>query len=180
VSSEDVAAQGADLLATYVNFGELDLWGADLSAQLLFGAEREWSVAVTASIVSDHNFCLVDADECPDEQLVALNAPKQKGSASLSYRGVSNGLSGELRARHTGEFPVNSADFVGLQCIGAGGEECVESFTLLDLTLGMQLRNVPGASVQLAITNLFDSDYRSFVGVPRVGRLALLRLRYQF
>jgi outer membrane cobalamin receptor len=44
----------------------------------------------------------------------------------------------------------------------------------------MQLRNVPGASVQLAITNLFDSDYRSFVGVPRVGRLALLRLRYQF
>jgi hypothetical protein len=30
------------------------------------------------------------------------------------------------------------------------------------------------------VTNIFDEEYRSFVGVPRVGRLALLRLRYEF
>jgi len=38
-SSNDVAAGGADLLATYVNFGEIDLWGFDVSAQWLITAK---------------------------------------------------------------------------------------------------------------------------------------------
>lgn len=177
-SSSDVAAQGSDLLATYVNFGELDLWGADLSATYLL--TDEWSLSGTASFVSDHNFCLVDVDDCPEEQLVALNAPKQKGTATLAYRGLESGVSGEFRVRHTGEFPVNSADFVGLQCIGGGGEECVESYTLVDVSLGYDLPNVPGASLQLAVSNVFDTGYRSFVGVPAIGRFAILRLRYEF
>jgi iron complex outermembrane receptor protein len=181
VSSPDVAAQGSDLLATYVNFGEMDLWGADLSLQWLM--TDEWSATGTYSHTSDHNFCLVpvtgDAD-CPEDDLVALNAPKDKASASLAFRSAGSGFSSEVRVRHTGEFPVNSADYVGLKCIGGGGEDCVDAFTLFDVTLGYDLPTMPGASVQLAITNLLDEDYRSFVGVPKVGRLALLRLRYEF
>jgi iron complex outermembrane receptor protein len=179
VSAPDVAAKGSDLLATYVNFGEMDLWGFDLSAQWL--VNDQWSAGGTYSHTSDHHFCLVDvAGDCPEEQLVALNAPKDKLSANLAYRGATNGFTSEFRVRRTGEFPVNSADYVGLQCIGGGGEECVEAFTLFDVTLGYALPTLRGASVQLAISNLFDEDYRSFVGVPRVGRLALLRLRYEF
>ncbi len=180
-SSADVAARGADLLATYVNFpGEVTLWGLDLSGQAILS--DEWQLGLTYSHVSDHNFCLVDppaGQQCPAAQLIALNAPKDKATASLGYRGAS-GFSAESRVRFTGEFPVNSADFIGLQCIGGGGQECVESFTLVDLTLGYRLPNLSGASVQLAVTNVFDEAYRSFVGVPTVGRLALLRLRYDF
>ena len=58
--------------------------------------------------------------------------------------------------------------------------ERVDRYTPWDLTLGSGLPRVPGASVQVAITNLLDEDYQSFVGVPAVGRLALLRLRYEF
>ena len=179
-SSEDVAARGADLLATYVNFGELDLWGFDIGATALL--TDVWTLGVTYSHVSDHSFCLVDppaGNDCPTSQLVALNAAKDKGTATLGYRSIGSGFHGEARVRHTGEFPVNSADFVGLECIGGGGEECVESFTLFDLNLGYRLPTMAGASIELGITNLFDEDYRSFVGVPRVGRLALLRLRYE-
>lgn len=178
-SSADVAAKGSDLLATYVNFGELKLWGMDFSAQWLM--TDEWSASGTYSHTSDHNFCLVEVTgDCPEEQLVALNAPKDKLSASLNYRGAGSGFTSEVRVRHTGEFPVNSADYVGLKCIGGGGEDCVAAFTLFDVTLGYALPTMPGASLQLAVTNLFDEDYRSFVGVPKVGRLALLRLRYEF
>ena len=179
-SSSDVAAKGSDLLATYVNFGELNLWGFDLSGQVLLG--EEWSVMGNYSHVSNHNFCLVDEvnGKCPEEQLVALNAPKDKFGASLAYRGMDNGFNSEVRVRYTGKFPVNSADYVGLQCIGGGGEACVDAFTLFDVTLGYALPTIRGASLQLAVTNLFDEDYRSFVGVPKVGRLALLRLKYEF
>jgi outer membrane receptor protein involved in Fe transport len=57
-------------------------------------------------------------------------------------------------------------------------EECVNSFTLFDLLLGYQVRQIPGVAFQLSVQNLLDANYRSYPGVPRVGRMALLRLRY--
>jgi len=46
--------------------------------------------------------------------------------------------------------------------------------------MGYDLPSMTGAAVQLSVSNVFDKAYRSFVGVPKVGRLALLRLRYEF
>jgi iron complex outermembrane receptor protein len=181
-SSADVTALGTDLLATYVNFGEINYWGADLSATALLN--DEWSVGVSASYVSEDNFCLVDeaGGICPTEQLVALNAPKTKGALSLNYRGLTSGLNGEARMRHTGEFPVNSADFVGIKCIVEDdafvGKDCVDSATIFDLTLGYRVTQLNGAEIQLGITNLFNEGYRSFIGVPSIRRMGLLRLRY--
>ena len=63
---------------------------------------------------------------------------------------------------------------------GSLSGECVQSFTLLDLLVGYTLPQLRGASLQLSVQNLFDQEYRSFPGVPNVGRMALLRLRYEF
>ena len=126
-------------------------------------------------------WCTVSGQEIARQtDLLALNAPKDKLTVSLAYRGRTNTFNGEVRMRHTGGFPVNTSVYVGLGCIGGGGEACVRSYTLFDLLLGHALPIMPGASAQLAITNLFNEGYRSFVGVPTVGRLALLRLRYDF
>jgi outer membrane receptor protein involved in Fe transport len=56
----------------------------------------------------------------------------------------------------------------------------VASYTLFDVNVGYPVPGLPGASLQLAVQNLFDEGYRSFPGVPQVGRMALLRLRYEF
>jgi hypothetical protein len=48
-----------------------------------------------------------------------------------------------------------------------------------DLTAGYQVPNT-GATVQLYISNLFNEGYRNFVGVPNIGRLALVQLKYDF
>jgi len=178
--SPDVAVGGADLLWTWINMGRINRWGFDLSVQWLL--LEAWSASGTYSHVSDHHFSLggTGATDGKEREIIALNAPKDKLTAGLAYRGAGNGFSGEVRVRYTGEFPVSTVDYIGMRCIGRGYDPCVERYTLLDLTLGSYLPRVPGASVQLAVTNLLDEDYRSFVRVPNIGRLALLRLRYEF
>ncbi|MGH7461268.1 MAG: TonB-dependent receptor domain-containing protein, partial [Longimicrobiales bacterium] len=175
VSSSQVNAAGADLLVTYRNFGEVDLNGIDLAATALL--TDNWELGVTASFVSDDFFRVPLSGV---EQIVALNAPKTKGSAHVSYRDVLRGLNAELRVRYQDEFPANSAGYVGLNCIESTlAGDCVKAYTLLDLTAGYRLP-IAGTSVQLSVSNLLNADYQSFIGVPQVGRMALLRLRYDF
>jgi iron complex outermembrane receptor protein len=174
VSSDEVAAQAADLIVTYRNVGDLDLWGGDLAVQAFL--TDEWTVNATYSYVSDDYF------EIEGRTPVALNAPKHKGSVGAAYRNVRTGLSASGRARFSSGFPAESAGFVGTECVtgGTGGifeEPCVEDFALVDVTVGYRLPGTP-ASVQLLVNNLFDTDYRSFVGVPTMGRFAMLRVRY--
>jgi outer membrane receptor for ferrienterochelin and colicins len=170
VSSPDVQG-GPNLLVTYKNFGNIDLWGTDLAATALLG---DWTLGLSTSLVNEDHFRT-------EGEIIALNAPKAKVNVSLGYRDEPMGFNGELRVRHQGAFPVNSGVYVGLNCIESSNPDpCVESATLADLTMGYRIPRVAGASLQLTVQNIFDSNYQSFVGVPEIGRMALLRLRYDF
>jgi len=179
ITAQNVHANSAQLLVTYTNVDEaLDLWGSDLSATALL--TDQWSVSASASFVND------DAFETKSVGLVTLNAPKRKGTLSLLYRNDDSGLNGEVRARYNAAFPVNSGVYIGTKCLGGQyaasplAEDCVDSYTLFDLTLGYRVPRVQGTSLQLTVQNLLDEDYRAFPGAPNIGRLALLRLKYEF
>ena len=146
--------------------------GADLNLQLLVG--EVWRVRGTASFLSDNYFSFGG-----DEQPVALNAPKRKGSLALAYDDRS--ITGEVRARYTGEFPVYSGVYVGNSCVepaGRGLGSCVKAATLADLMLGYRFQT--GTSIVGTVTNVFDKRYQGFAGVPEIGRLALISLRQEF
>lgn len=179
VSSAASTSGAPSLILTYINFGDIDLNGVDVSATALLSSK--WQLAVTGSLVSDDYFNLPLGAGRTDSTVVALNAPKKKASSTLTYRDVSSGLNGEVRVRVQDEFPANSAGFVGLECVT--GEEasgpCVKSYTLFDLSAGYRLP-FTGASVQLSVSNLFDENYQSFIGTPPIRRTALLRLKYEF
>ncbi len=174
VSAPGVQGSVPEVLLTYVNFGDISINGVDLSATALLS--DSWEVGGTFSWVSDDHFQIPLAG---DTQFVALNAPTKKGSAHVTYRNLSSGLNGEVRVRFNGEFPANSAGYVGLECVTGDPltGQCVESFTLLDLTAGYRLP-ISGASLQLQINNVFDEKYQSFVGTPEIGRMAIIRLKY--
>jgi iron complex outermembrane receptor protein len=177
VSSEEVAAQGADMIVTYRNVGDIDLWGADLGFSWF--VDDKWTVNGSYSLVSDDWFPIDDGEP------IALNAPKKKGSLGVAYRNVISGFNAEARVRYNDEFPAESAGYVGTRCVtGAGGgglfeEDCVEAFTLVDLNFGYKLPRTP-ATLLLSVTNLFDTPYRSFVGVPDIGRFAMIQVKYDF
>jgi iron complex outermembrane receptor protein len=176
VSSGDINAHGAQTLATYYNVDErINLWGTDLSAMALL--TETLSLTGTLSLVNKDQF------ETKQGTKVTLNAPKMKGSVAFGYRSNENGLSGEVRTRFNEGFPVRSGVYNGTVCIGEkpedGADDCVKSSTLVDLTLGYRLP-IQGASIQLSVQNALDEKYRSFPGVPVIGRMALVRLKYDF
>jgi outer membrane receptor for ferrienterochelin and colicins len=176
ITAENVNANGGQLLVTYTNVDEtIDLWGSDISATALL--TDVWSLSASASFVSDDQFQTESAG------LVTLNAPKTKGSLALNYQNRGSGMNGEARVRYNAGFPVNSGVYVGTACLGIQGplvEPCVDSFTLFDVTAGYRLPGVNGASIQLNVQNLLDEEYRAFPGAPFLGRMALLRLKYEF
>jgi iron complex outermembrane receptor protein len=176
-----------DLIATYRNIGDVELWGGDLALQLF--VNDEWSVSGTVSAVSDDYFR-------PDEGApIALNSPEVKGSLGANYRDVRSGITGGLRWRFQSQFPAESAGYVGTRCVGGAGvfvEDCVEARglgfelggfggsgrPLVDVNLGYSIPNL-NTTLQLVVNNVFDAGYRSFVGVPRIGRFAMLSARYE-
>jgi outer membrane receptor protein involved in Fe transport len=149
----------------------VNLNGVDLNGQLLLG---DWRVRGAASFLNE-NYFSVGADEQP----IALNPPKAKGSLALGCDG--QGVTGELRARYTDAFPVYTGVYIGNSCAEPAGQglgECVRAATLADITLGY--RATTRTTVMASVTNLLDTSYRGFVGVPAIGRLALLQRRQEF
>jgi outer membrane receptor protein involved in Fe transport len=171
-----------DLVATYLNIGDVELWGGDLALQ--YFVNDDWSVSGTVSAVSDDYFR-------PDEGApIALNSPELKGSLGANYRNVRSGFTGGLRWRFQSQFPAESAGYVGTRCVGGAGvfvEDCVEARglwglggegrALVDVNLGYSIPNL-NTTLTLVVNNVFDAGYRSFVGVPRIGRFAMISAKY--
>ena len=175
VSSDDVGAQGADLIQSYRNVGDFDIWGADLAFQA--SLTKQWTLGGSYSHMSD------DYIEITGGAPIALNAPKDKGSVSLTFRDVLSGFNASARVRFTSSFPAQSAVGQGTACIsgGTGGvfeQNCVDSYAIFDLNAGYEVPNT-AATVQFSINNVFDTGYRSFPGVPKIGRFAMVRVRYE-
>lgn len=157
-----------DLLLTYRNFGDVDLWGADLSFQFL--ATDRLSITGSYAHVSEDCFNFDEDPGCGSAQDVALNAPRNKGSLGVRWADEFRGLTLESRSRFVQGFPMNSGVYIG----------DVEGYAVVDANVQYRLSRFPGASVTLSAYNVFDDRHREFVGAPDLGRLVLLRLMYQF
>ncbi|MEQ1857399.1 MAG: TonB-dependent receptor [Longimicrobiales bacterium] len=183
-SSEIQGSSRPEIIVTYRNIsGDIELWGADLAFEYFLN--DAWTMTGSVSAVSDDYFR-------PENQApIALNAPEFKGSLGVGYRNVSTGLTGGARWRFTSEFPAESAGYVGTRCIpdqpvGIFTEDCVEARgfwgwgtgrPIMDMNVAYKVPTTD-ATMQLVVNNIFDAGHRSFVGVPRIGRFAMLSVRY--
>jgi outer membrane receptor for ferrienterochelin and colicins len=172
VTPEGVPGDPFDIYLTYRNFGEVDLWGADLGAKFL--ATDRLSFAGTYSFVN-RNF-LEDVEGITD---LALNAPRNKATLSSLFDDPTLGLRVELRGRYVEGFRVLSGVYQGR----------VDTYTLVDANLHYALPF--SRSTQLSITaqnlldlspghKVFNDRHREMVGAPEIGRLVLVRLRQTF
>ena len=174
VAAPGVGPNVANLVATYRNLGDVTLWGGDVAFQWFL--TDVWNLSGTVSAVSDDYFRPQNAPP------IALNAPEFKGSLGLAYRNARAGFNAGARVRFNTEFPAESAGYVGTLCIpdqpvGLFTEECVERTQIVDVNFAYEVPTTD-VSLQLVVNNIFNSDNRSFVGVPSIGRFAMLSARY--
>ena len=150
--------------ATYRNFGDISLNGADF--KFAYFLNENWNIGGNYSYVSKNLFENVD-----NLRDVALNAPSNKFGVSVEYlnAGLSN-LAAQLRMRFVDGFPVNSGVYHGI----------VERYTTFDLSSGYDLPFSPNTRLSLTIQNLLNNEHQEFVGVPEIGRLSILRVTQNF
>ncbi len=162
------SATPQDLVLTYRNFGDVNFWGADLSAQVIAGDRL--SFRASGSYVSEECFDFNNDKNCSSSSDIALNAPSKKGAFSARWSDPAAGVTLEGQVRYSDAFPMNSGVYIG----------DVAQYTVLDATVDYSLPMVSGATLTLTATNLLNNLHQEFVGAPELGRLLLLRVQYGF
>ena len=161
-------AASQDLLVTYRNYGEISYWGADLAARFL--ATDMIQLDGSYSFQSEDCFDFEEDGSCTGQQDIALNAPNHKGSLGLTVDDQSAGYTLGARVRFNAGFPMNSGVYLG----------DVDGYQIVDASVGYRLPFQPGVRVSLAANNILNNMHREFVGAPEIGRMILLRVRYDF
>lgn len=149
---------------TYVNLGEVSVWGADLGAS--------WYVNDDLTMMFSYSW--VDKDSVPLEgaQLgyVGLNAPKNKFAIRSFYDIDKLDLNVGLNFRWQQSYPANSGAYVGR----------VEQIHDLDLTLNYFPDYLKDTQFTFHVTNLYNHEQQYFVGAPKIGSTYFFKITKSF
>ncbi|WP_162054420.1 TonB-dependent receptor [Pontibacter pamirensis] len=179
---------GAGFLLTYVNFGEVDTYGADLG--LTFAPTQALNFVANYSYFGYK----IDKDDLTNDgnkdgkvnQLdLSINAPANRFSLAANY---SQGrFFGSVFTRWVQEFDF----FSGINVAAEADEELglkenarfgrtwnygpLGGFTNVDVSAGFRISNYFTAAAQ--VTNVFDAQVREFVASPFIGRLYSVEMK---
>jgi len=154
-----------DIVLTYRNFGRVRLSGLDFSGTYML--DDAWSLFGTYSWVNRDFFSRTSVGGVSD---IALNAPRDKGTASIRYRDDAAGVSGDLRFRRTASFPGNSGVYIGQ----------VAGYNLLDASFTFRPTVLGGAMLSVMAQNMLNLKHSEFIGGAALGRLVMTRIQYAF
>lgn len=159
---------GSDIILTYLNLGDVDLWGADVGFTYIAQQNDQMDLSFSGSYswVSKDSIVLEGAAN----GYVGLNAPKHKMSLAANFTHHGTGIGGGLNWRWQDGFPANSAVYVGH----------VEAAHFADLQLSYRPNFSKNTLVALNISNLFNNLHQRFPGTPKIGRLGFLKLQQKF
>ena len=154
-----------DIALSYRNAGKVDVWGADV------GAMADVSGSLTVAFAYAHlNKNLFPADEIDGVNEVPLNAPRHKASLSFSGFHPRRGLTSNVRVRWVNGFPVHAGVF----------RRDVPSYTIVDAGVSWRPPTLNGVTWSLTASNLLNHRHYEFAGTPKLGRLVLTRVQYDF
>ena len=179
---------GAAVLLTYVNFGQVDTYGADLGFSYFLSSSL--SLALNYSWFGfklDYSDLKNDGnkDGKVQDNDLPLNTPAHKGSLALNYSGKK--FFGSVFTRYVQAYDFYSGINVAAAANPALGVRenarygrtwnygPLGGFTTVDVSAGYRLNSYLTASAQ--VVNLFDTRMREFVASPFIGRLYSAELK---
>lgn len=188
-----IPAELSGINLTYLNYGEVNNWGADLGFNYLltdnlsFGAKYSYfgsDITNEDKFVDDPNISLLAP--ATREALRVLNAPANRATFNLSaFNLANNKLDANIRVRYVPEFDFRSGNQIAT---AAGANTRVApflynrgplgGFTTVDVSAAYRLQEF--LHLGAGVTNLFDVDQREFVNSPSIGRLYSVELKFNF
>ena len=142
--------------------GKITYVGMDFSTDYYF----------TPSLIGNFNYSWVSQNEwSPEEDDISapytLNTPKDKWRVGIKYL-PTKGFNGSLTFQHTPSYNMTAGQFSGI----------TDEQNLVDLSLGYGFNN--GLRIALNANNLFNNEYRYSPNFPKIGRIMLGKLTYNF
>lgn len=185
--------------STYFNYGQVDAWGADLGINYYFTNNISLGVKYSyfgSDITEDNIKNDANRDGFVSSEEKSLNAPKNRLAATLSFQNLLNKkLFINLSMRSVQKFDFYSGNQIATEA-GAGKRGVVTAtlpngtkvnylknfdygplggFTSFDVSAGYALNKT--FTVGAAVSNLFNTKQREFVGSPLIGRLMSVELK---
>ena len=157
-----------ELLLINSNFGRLDYWGIDVSAEAIL-SDRVTTFANT-SWVSDNFFDANELGERGTGYVVSMNAPRTRVRLGLEYADpIGFDLRGSMRYVQSFEVRDDLPLYSGK----------VDGYTVVDFAAGYEFGSAAaGLRLDVSAQNFFNNRHREYIGVPQVGRLVAARLTY--
>lgn len=155
---------GSDVILTYVNLGDIDIAGFDLSYNYMALPNLIFSGAY--SFVSRNKIPLAGAQG----GFVGLNAPRHKTAFSVEYSHKKTNLSGRATWRWQDGFPANSSVYVG----------DVKAANFIDLNLTYKVHGLEDLRFTLDVANLLNYKHQRFPGTPQMGTVLVGKVTYTF
>jgi len=179
---------------TYLNFGSVDTYGADLGLNYYFNDKHRVSFNYSYfDFDLDENDLANDAnkDGVVTKTDLPINTPKNK--MGLGYYYSSDKFYGSIYGRYVEQYDFFSGINIAAETQdlnGDGTNDIFENarngrtwnygplgdFVNIDLNVGYHITK--DLAVGATITNLFDSEVREFVASPMIGRLFQVELKY--
>ncbi|HKJ47685.1 MAG TPA: TonB-dependent receptor, partial [Christiangramia sp.] len=189
-----IPGSDGSFVLTYLNFGQVDTYGADLGINYFLNDRNRLSFNYSYfGYDLDENDPANDAnrDGLVLETDLPINTPENKFGIGYYYTGPK--FFGSLYGRYVQEYDFFSGINIAAETQdlnGDGVNDVVENarngrtwnygplggFFNLDLNAGYHFND--NWTVGVSVTNLLDSEVRQFVASPEIGRLFMVELKY--
>ncbi len=150
--------QNPPIVVGYVNYGEVNMGGVDLSLTWFFN--REFTFGMNYSYLSITQF-YNPITGAPDP----INAPKHKGGIKIQYNPKKYDFNGTLNIRYVDTFPWSSGIYYGT----------IKAYLIGDLHTSYKFND--HLSAMLSVNNLLDFRHIEIMGGPSLGRSIIFRLQ---
>ncbi len=140
-------------------------WGTDLGLE--YYINENLSVFGNYSFISQTEFTDEDLGEEGSGRKIYLSQPANKFRIGANYA-PSTGLRGSLSFQHDDEFYADFGQYAGI----------TQAKNLVDASIGYKFDF--GLTLNVSANNLLNSEYRAFIGFPKIGRRIIGKIRYDF
>ena len=155
---DTTSGQNPPIVVGYVNYGEVDMGGFDMS--LAWFLNREVTLGLNYSYLSITQFHN-PITGAPDP----INAPKHKGGVKIQYNPRKFDFSSTLNVRYVDSFPWSSGIYYGT----------INAYFIGDLHTSYKFND--HLSAMLTVNNILDHRHVEIMGGPSLGRSIILRLQ---